>query len=102
MSPLYEPYGETPLRTFIKVDLPAPFSPQMAWISPERTTRLTSARALTPGNSLVIDRISSKTGALLVMLPPGERLLAHLLWRPTYFRSQILQSRQLEWLVTIR
>src|SRR5450631_1914632 len=43
-----------PDRTFISVDLPAPFSPQIAWISPRLTFRLTSASALTPGNSLVI------------------------------------------------
>jgi len=38
--------------------LPAPFSPQMAWIAPARTQMETSARALTPGNSLVMQRIS--------------------------------------------
>jgi hypothetical protein len=40
------------------VDLPAPFSPTSAWISPALTVRLTSSRALTPGNVLVIPRIS--------------------------------------------
>ena len=40
--------------TFISVDLPAPFSPQIAWISPRLTFGVTSASALTPGNSLVI------------------------------------------------
>ncbi len=42
ISPSYEPWGYTPDSTFIRVDLPAPFSPQMAWISPRRTDRLTS------------------------------------------------------------
>ena len=36
---------------------PAPFSPQIAWTSPRRTVRLTSCRALTPGNVLVMPRI---------------------------------------------
>src|SRR5918997_6597466 len=42
----------------MRVDLPAPFSPQIAWISPRRTARLTSSRALTPGKVLVMPRIS--------------------------------------------
>lgn len=46
-----------PDSTFISVDLPAPFSPQMAWISPCLTDRLTSCSALTPGNVLVIPLI---------------------------------------------
>src|SRR4051812_43868479 len=41
----------------MSVDLPAPFSPQIAWISPRRTDRLTSCSALTPGKVLVIPRI---------------------------------------------
>src|SRR3954469_22647446 len=45
----------------MRVDLPAPFSPQIAWTSPRRTTIDTSDRALTPGNSLVIFRISRMT-----------------------------------------
>src|SRR3954453_399143 len=83
MSPEYVPYGYTPLKTFISVDLPAPFSPQMAWMSPSCTIRLTFSRALTPGNSLVMERISSRTGALLTTrrraaspaswLPPDHR-----------------------------
>src|ERR1041385_632663 len=36
MSPSYVPCGWTPESTFIKVDFPAPFSPQMAWTSPCR------------------------------------------------------------------
>ena len=42
----------------MSVDLPAPFSPQMAWTSAAFTVRETSDSALTPGNSLVIDLIS--------------------------------------------
>jgi len=42
----------------MRVDFPAPFSPQIEWISPRFTFRFTSCRALTPGNSFVIPRIS--------------------------------------------
>src|SRR5690606_10027735 len=42
----------------MSVDLPAPFSPQIAWISPSPTVRDTSFRATTPGKRLVMDRIS--------------------------------------------
>src|SRR3954470_3107394 len=45
----------------MSVDLPAPFSPQMAWTSPRRTDMETLERALTPGNSLVMPRISRMT-----------------------------------------
>ncbi len=53
--------GWTPERTFIRVDLPAPFSPQIAWTSPRRTAIETFESALTPGNSLVMSRISRMT-----------------------------------------
>src|SRR6478609_3156214 len=46
----------------MRVDLPAPFSPQIACTSPRRTSRVTSCSALTPGNSLVIWRISRMWG----------------------------------------
>ena len=36
------PWGCTPDSTFISVDLPAPFSPQIAWIAPRRTLNETS------------------------------------------------------------
>src|SRR5690554_1176423 len=42
----------------MRVDLPAPFSPQIAWILPRATSRVTSESALTPGKVFVIDRIS--------------------------------------------
>src|SRR5690349_6479480 len=69
MSPSYVPYGYTPDRTFISVDLPAPFSPQIAWISPRRTFRLTSDRAFTPGNVLVMERISRMKSSMDVRRP---------------------------------
>ena len=73
-----------PRGTFIKVDLPAPFSPQIAWISPRRDEHVDVAAALTPGNSLVMFRISRMTcpaGTLLPLaeaatgVPPVEELL---------------------------
>jgi hypothetical protein len=39
----------TPPRTFISVDLPAPFSPMSPRTSPGATERLTFERATTPG-----------------------------------------------------
>ena len=46
----------------MSVDLPAPFSPQIAWISSACTVSDTLSRATTPGNRLVIDRISRMVG----------------------------------------
>src|SRR5437763_15667399 len=48
MSP--ESLCTSPYRMFINVDLPAPFSPTSAWISPARTSKSTASRARTPGN----------------------------------------------------
>ncbi len=42
----------TPVRTLIRVDLPAPFSPSRAWISPFLRVKSTSSRAFTPGKDL--------------------------------------------------
>src|ERR1700752_4752042 len=55
-----------PKRMFIRVDLPAPFSPTRAWISPEATARETPFKTRLPSNSLVTSR-SSRAGALLVV-----------------------------------
>ncbi len=41
-----------PAATFIRVDLPAPFSPVIAWISPAWTVRLTSSSARIPPKDL--------------------------------------------------
>ena len=43
-----------PYRVFIRVDLPAPFSPTRACTVPRRTLMLMSELATTPGNRLVI------------------------------------------------
>src|SRR5690242_1517772 len=55
----------------MRVDLPAPFSPQIAWTSPRRTVIVTSERAFTPGNVLVIPVISRIVPPLLT--PPPRR-----------------------------
>jgi len=38
----------TPAITFVSVDLPAPFSPTSAWISPRRSSKSTFSIAGTP------------------------------------------------------
>src|SRR5688572_28876719 len=44
----------------MSVDLPAPFSPTRAWISPGRRSNETSSSARTPGKVFVMPRISSR------------------------------------------
>src|SRR6476646_4134554 len=46
----------------MSVDLPAPFSPTMAWIVPLPTRRLTPSLATTPGNRLTMSRSSMAGG----------------------------------------
>jgi hypothetical protein len=48
-----------PYRVFIRVDLPAPFSPTIACTSPRRTFSSMSRLATTPGKRLVIPRSST-------------------------------------------
>jgi hypothetical protein len=38
----------TPERILTRVDLPAPFSPRIAWMRPAATSRLASSSARTP------------------------------------------------------
>src|SRR5689334_3755534 len=47
-----------PPRIFINVDLPAPFSPIRATISPAPTLKLTLSSATTPGNRLLTPSIT--------------------------------------------
>ncbi len=54
-----------PYRMFMRVVLPAPFSPSRAWISPARTSRSMPSLAVTPGYRFVMPRISSGSGAAL-------------------------------------
>ena len=53
----------TPVRTLIRVDLPAPFSPTRAWISPGRSSKSTPSRAWTPGNALSM-RCMDRSGVI--------------------------------------
>ena len=68
------PKGWTPDSTFIRVDFPAPFSPQMLWISPRCTSKFTSDSARTPGNSLVMSRIAKMVSVTMSVLLDRERM----------------------------
>src|SRR5699024_8341575 len=64
MSP---PSGRySPYRTFIRVDLPAPFSPSSEWISPGSTTRSMASLATKVPKVFVIPRSSSFTAVASV------------------------------------
>ena len=52
-----------PYSVFISVDLPAPFSPTMAWMVPVRTLSQTSLFAMTPGNRFSIPVSSTASGS---------------------------------------
>src|SRR5918999_1974365 len=70
-SPPSAPY--TPASTFISVDLPAPFSPTTAWISPASQSRLTPCSTSTPRKLLRMSRICS-SGAIASDLHPAARV----------------------------
>ena len=53
----------------MSVDLPAPFSPTIAWILPRRTVRLTLELATTPGNRLVMALSSTAGGSVSITAP---------------------------------
>src|SRR5262245_46687577 len=57
------------MRTFIKVDFPAPFSPRMPWTRPRHRVRSTLSQATTWPNRLVIP-ISSTAGGEPRSPPP--------------------------------
>src|SRR5216684_8741789 len=50
-----------PASWLISVVLPSPFGPMMAWVSPSRTSRLTSSLASSAPKLLVRPRTSSRT-----------------------------------------
>src|SRR5437016_11049929 len=67
-SPSYPPVSQMtgiPKRMFMRVDLPAPFSPTSAWISPSRTESETPFRTRFCSYSLTMP-LSSRAGALAV------------------------------------
>ena len=57
-----------PERIFIKVDLPAPFSPTSAWISPPCTEKSTPSSTRTGPNDLLMPFIATFMG-----LPAARR-----------------------------
>src|SRR5438105_14551959 len=58
----------------MRVDLPAPFSPTSAWISPRRSSKRQLRRAWTPGKSLLIPSIStSRSPTASGTTPPTGR-----------------------------
>src|SRR5687768_9575593 len=61
----------TPASTFISVDLPAPFSPTMAWISPGRRSRSTPWSTSTPTKLLRIPSIARRGAAPSDIHPPS-------------------------------
>src|ERR1041384_4715540 len=63
-----------PVSTLISVDLPAPFSPTSAWISPRSSEKFTSSRARTPAKVLV-KPATSITGPADGSVGIGELLL---------------------------
>ena len=74
--------GESsPYRMFIRVLLPAPFSPRRAWISPGLMSRSMPSLATTPGKRLVMPRISRLGAAAAatsgsIVMPPLARSAA--------------------------
>jgi hypothetical protein len=50
----------------IKVDLPAPFSPTIAWTSPARAEKLTDLSAITPENVFTTAVIRSAVGSSIL------------------------------------
>src|SRR5512144_2077001 len=65
-------FSYTPERIFIRVDLPAPFSPTRPCTVPRLTSSDTPSSAFTPGNDLetsLIDRMTSEPIASMVHPP---------------------------------
>ena len=60
-----------PARTFMSVDLPAPFSPHRAWTVPARTVMSTDSSAVTPGNVFVMPRMTSNGASTSVGVAAG-------------------------------
>ena len=56
-------FAVAPLSTFMRVDLPAPFSPRSTCTSPRRTSKSTPSRATTPGNAFRIPSMVTAGGA---------------------------------------
>src|SRR4051794_12374747 len=87
------PCGYTPDSTFISVDLPAPFSPQIAWTDPSSTLIETSCSALTPGKDFEMFCISRIVLAMVSLAReggPGRLLPARTPVRPVLLEVGLL------------
>src|SRR5215472_10232635 len=58
-----------PAAIAIRVDLPAPFSPSRAWISPARAAKVTPVSASTP--SKLLRTAASRSTSVMVVLAQG-------------------------------
>lgn len=58
--------------TLIRVDLPAPFSPNSTWISPCARSKFTRSKANTPGKRFEISKASRSFGALTWAIFPKQ------------------------------
>src|SRR5690625_324625 len=79
----------------MRVDLPAPFSPQRPRISPSRTVSDTSSSARVPGKSFVTWRISSKTFPRSVTTPPLHKARARRSWHEAKTSGASVHQRSL-------
>src|SRR6478735_950007 len=70
-----------PYRVFIRVDLPAPFSPTRACTVPRRTLKVMSELATTPGKRLVMP-VSSTAGGTVEVAAGGPVGVASVLIAP--------------------
>src|SRR4051812_8205227 len=71
-----ESRGTAPLMIFIRVDLPAPFSPSSTCTSPATNSKSTPSSAITPGNVFRIPR-SASTGVVESLILEQHPPLAH-------------------------
>src|SRR5947207_2281060 len=60
----------SPMRIFIRVDLPAPFCPSTPWISPGKRDRLTRSQATTPPNLFVMSTSSTRGAEEVIASAP--------------------------------
>src|SRR4029450_3558260 len=67
-----------PVTTLTSVDLPAPFSPTSAWISPLLSSKEAERSAWTPAYALATPRAASRTSAMrdrVSAIPMGKRIV---------------------------
>src|SRR5260370_14963689 len=78
----------TPPRMRISVDLPAPFSPTIAWISPGRTSKSTPSSATVASNCLLIP--SARTTGRFIASTRHERDLHLLVGEPSALDDDVV------------